>query len=308
MFSLNSFFGPKQAQANAHISPAKAAAAEMNLSKGVDYAIAPQLGRNVYLQSLSQSLSIREAENAKQIKYILLKLNQLLNDIDYIINIKNKLIKIFKVTNIKNLGALNSNVAHLKNLENNNNSLDLLVSLAEGTATDEALMKYLKTLLLNYSTTAGKAIAIATRDNFSPACFSCRHACESDNTSPNVLSLTSGENLSLATNLDKSSLIRARLPEVFTENQIKIKETIKSITNNVSISIAQREKSNLSNLSSNSQPIIGLRTVPTIRLCNTSLLNQALALTENDGTLALALPINNSKDKAGLLAKPQLSL
>ena len=44
-------------------------------------------------------------ENGRAINYILLKLNNLLKDIDYIINIKNKLIKIFKVRNINNLGA-----------------------------------------------------------------------------------------------------------------------------------------------------------------------------------------------------------
>ncbi len=55
-------------------------------------------------------------ENGKSIKYILLKLNELLNEIENTINIKNKLIKIIKIKNIKNLS----------NFDNNNDNNDLV--------------------------------------------------------------------------------------------------------------------------------------------------------------------------------------
>ena len=54
-------------------------------------------------------IQLHKFENGRSIKYILLKLNNLLNEIDNIINIKNKLIKIIKIKNIINFSNFDSN-------------------------------------------------------------------------------------------------------------------------------------------------------------------------------------------------------
>jgi hypothetical protein len=62
------------------------------------------------LSSFNYSIiQLHKFENGRSIKYILLKLNNLLNEIDNIINIKNKLIKIIKIKNIINFSNFDSN-------------------------------------------------------------------------------------------------------------------------------------------------------------------------------------------------------
>ena len=67
-------------------------------------------------------IQLHKFENGRSIKYILLKLNNLLNEIDNIINIKNKLIKIIKIKNIINFSNFDSNFlnvdSQIKNKEN----------------------------------------------------------------------------------------------------------------------------------------------------------------------------------------------
>nr|UZS77737.1 hypothetical protein [Lentinula edodes] len=54
-------------------------------------------------------IQLHKSENVRSIKYILLKLDSLLNEIENILNIKNKLIKVIKIKNIKNLSNFDRN-------------------------------------------------------------------------------------------------------------------------------------------------------------------------------------------------------
>lgn len=59
---------------------------------------------NTHSDQYSNSIiQLHNSENARSIKYFLLKLDNLLNEVENMINIKNKLIKIIKIKNISNL-------------------------------------------------------------------------------------------------------------------------------------------------------------------------------------------------------------
>jgi len=70
-------------------------------------------------------IQLHKFENGRSINYILLKLNSLLNEIENMINIKNKLIKSIKVKNInKNLSNLDSNdLVQVESIDSNNKTL-----------------------------------------------------------------------------------------------------------------------------------------------------------------------------------------
>ena len=65
-------------------------------------------------------IQLHKFENGRSIKYILLKLNNLLNEIDNIINIKNKLIQIIKIKNVLNYSSFDSNLLESEGVESQN--------------------------------------------------------------------------------------------------------------------------------------------------------------------------------------------
>ena len=74
-------------------------------------------------------IQLHKFENGRSIKYILLKLNNLLNEIDNIINIKNKLIKIIKIKNTINFSNFDSIL--LENVESQNKKKENSITSSE---------------------------------------------------------------------------------------------------------------------------------------------------------------------------------
>jgi len=90
------------------------------------------------------TIQLHKFENGRSIKYILLKLNNLLNEIENMINIKNKLINSIKVKNIKNLSKFDSSdLVQDDSLSSNKSNLQHTNKVFETFATDAALYSQL---------------------------------------------------------------------------------------------------------------------------------------------------------------------
>ena len=90
------------------------------------------------------TIQLHKFENGRSIKYILLKLNNLLNEIENMINIKNKLINSIKVKNIKNLSNFDSSdLVQEDSITSNKSNLQHTNKVIETSASDAVLYSQL---------------------------------------------------------------------------------------------------------------------------------------------------------------------